>query len=307
MIRGPLLFGLGYSGIIATMPRSVLFIAGLGRSGSTVLARLLGEVPGVFNAGECVLYLFTPDMYERSIPCSCSLTAETCPFWGEIARSITDSERVAGREILRVRRMVPWGRDSDDVVDLRRRVAGIYATVAERSGAELIVDSSKHPAIPQMMSESEEVTTHVLHLVRDPRAVVASRLQPKSYLRAINPGLTAARWDGFNVASEALRGQAESYRRVRYEDFIDDPAATLRISLQDLMGPSPDLSFIQARNARVGPQHALAGNPDKLEGGVLEIRASSYALPGWLHWMTTAMTLPLITRYGYPLRPAESA
>jgi hypothetical protein len=289
--------------MIVTMPRSVLFIAGLGRSGSTLLARLLGGVPGVFNAGECVLYLFTPDMYERRIPCSCSLTAENCPFWGEIARTVTDSERIAGRQILRIRRMLPFGKDGNDPLQLRRRVAGIYADVAERSGAELIVDSSKHPSIAQMTSKAGDVRTHVLHLVRDPRAVVASRLQPKSYLRAINPGLTAARWDGFNVASEGLRGQADSYRRVRYEDFIAEPAETLKSSLQDLMELPADLSFLQGRTARLGPQHALAGNPDKLQGDVLEIRESSYALPTWLHWMTTAITLPLLRRYGYPLRP----
>lgn len=288
------------------MSRSVLYIAGLGRSGSTLLARLLGEVPGVFNAGECVLYLFTPDMHERNIPCSCSRIAETCPFWGEITRSVSDTERVMGRELIRVRRIVPWASSADDLAALRRRVASIYEDVAERSGAELIVDSSKHPAIPHMMSKSEDLKTHVVHLVRDPRAVVASRLKPKSYLRAINPGLTAARWDGFNLAAETLKRTATSYRRLRYEDFVDDPAAALRVSLEELLKEPPALDFIDGRTAHLGRQHALAGNPDKLDGGSLEIRESSYQLPRWVHWATTAITLPLLPRYGYSFGPASS-
>ena len=60
----------------------VLFIGGSGRSGSTVVERLLGALPGVCNVGEVVL------MWERGLlrgeRCGCGVPLPQCPFWCEV-------------------------------------------------------------------------------------------------------------------------------------------------------------------------------------------------------------------------------
>src|SRR5216683_3159286 len=62
----------------------VLYIAGTGRSGSTLLANTLGQVKGVFNAGE-IRYLWQRGMLENRL-CGCSRHFMDCPFWQEVVR-----------------------------------------------------------------------------------------------------------------------------------------------------------------------------------------------------------------------------
>src|SRR6266516_3342272 len=63
----------------ATTAQRVVYIAGLGRSGSTLLERLLGELPGVCAVGEVV------HMWRRSIVdderCGCGEPFARCGFW----------------------------------------------------------------------------------------------------------------------------------------------------------------------------------------------------------------------------------
>src|ERR1017187_271195 len=61
---------------------TVLYIAGTGRSGSTLLASVLGEVEGVFAAGE-VRYLWQRGLVEGRL-CGCGVPVRECPSWGAI-------------------------------------------------------------------------------------------------------------------------------------------------------------------------------------------------------------------------------
>src|ERR1700732_3473702 len=79
------------------MSTVVLYIAGTGRSGSTVLANILGEVEGVFAAGE-VRYLWQRGLKENRL-CGCGLTVRECPVWSKVlaqAGYLDDPRRVDG-------------------------------------------------------------------------------------------------------------------------------------------------------------------------------------------------------------------
>ena len=58
---------------------TVVYIAGSGRSGSTLLERMLGGLPGFVNAGEI------NDMFRRMARydelCGCGLAFSACDFW----------------------------------------------------------------------------------------------------------------------------------------------------------------------------------------------------------------------------------
>jgi len=62
----------------------VLIIVGSGRSGSTLIERALGEVPGVAPLGETV------HMWERGVRdselCGCGQPFGTCPFWQSVGQ-----------------------------------------------------------------------------------------------------------------------------------------------------------------------------------------------------------------------------
>src|SRR5450755_566845 len=64
----------------------VVYLGGLGRSGTTLLERLLGELPGVCSVGE-VVHLWQRGIAEAE-RCGCGEPLPGCPFWrkvGEIA------------------------------------------------------------------------------------------------------------------------------------------------------------------------------------------------------------------------------
>ena len=74
----------------------VIYIAGSGRSGSTMLERVLGEMPGFVNVGELI------DLFRRTAPrgerCGCGLAFADCPFWigvGERAFGGWDGDQLA--------------------------------------------------------------------------------------------------------------------------------------------------------------------------------------------------------------------
>src|SRR4029450_12109098 len=61
---------------------TVLYLGGLGRSGTTVLERVLGELPGVCSVGELV-HLWRRGVLDDET-CGCGSAFSACPFWSEV-------------------------------------------------------------------------------------------------------------------------------------------------------------------------------------------------------------------------------
>ena len=87
----------------------LLFIAGWGRSGSTLLDRILGQVPGVFSAGEL------RDIWRRGALedrlCGCGSPFRECAVWrkvGEVAFGGWDAIDLVEAQALRDRLDRPW-------------------------------------------------------------------------------------------------------------------------------------------------------------------------------------------------------
>ncbi len=291
-------------------PIKVLYVAGAGRSGSTLIARLLGELDGYVHIGEASRYLFHERMYTRMRVCGCGEEVDVCPFWGPHVPTIDPDVRRVATEAVRVRylalpaflRQRHLGRTEQDA--LRREMGAILRRVANDADARVLVDGSKNPANGFLLTSIPGVELHVLHLVRHPGGVVRSWSRPKGYLRHYSAPRVVSWWLAMNLFAERLGRRAVSYDRVRYEDAVADPAALLR-RLTTSLGvgtPSPqepDLSFLAGANASFGVQHALAGNPDKLQRGSTEISDRGWSLPTGRRLLVSALSAPLRWRYGY--------
>lgn len=86
------------------VPVTVAYIGGMGRSGSTLLARVLGQVPGVCQVGE-LCYLWKQSVLRDRL-CSCGRAFSACPFWrqvGEAAFGGWDAEQARHADALRRR------------------------------------------------------------------------------------------------------------------------------------------------------------------------------------------------------------
>ncbi len=299
------------------MTVKVLFIGGYGRSGSTLLDRVMGSHDGFFSAGE-IRHLFREGLVENR-RCGCGLPFSECPFWSEVVATAfgrLGASDVA--EIMAVKTHVDrffripqivtgkggarFRADLDAYVDI---LARLYAAIARVSGARVIVDSTKDVSHGYLLARVPGVDVRQVHLVRDARAVAWS-WQRKRY----NPGSggymdrypvirTAAEWSVINALTRALRSR-RPYRLVRYESFVVDPAATVAKVLELMDEPGPPA--LQGRAVDLGPSHTVAGNPMRFERGRIEVRADAgwrSAMPAPSRWVVTALSWPSLVRYGF--------
>src|SRR5258708_25740286 len=98
-------------------------MGGCGRSGTTLLARLLGEIPSFVSVGEAGTYFLGPgDPGATAIPCGCGAEMSECTFWDRVA--VDPHWRTLARPFIRARyfhRALWWQPEAHS--DLQRLLA----------------------------------------------------------------------------------------------------------------------------------------------------------------------------------------
>ncbi len=307
-------------------PVKVLYVAGLGRSGSTILANTLGQVEGFFSGGE-LNFIWKHTLIENRL-CGCGRPARECPFWGPVFEGEFGGQSEAlAREMMRLQysgartRHIPLmltegGRQKIEarLGEFLENTGRLYKAIQSVSGSRVIVDTSKEPAYGYALGMVPGVDLRVLHLVRDPRAAAYSwakkKRQPDSaereFMHRKTPTQSAVLWDAWNAAIEALwRRMPAGYLRLRYEDFIADPRRSFQEILKLTGEEDAELPLVGERDVKLGISHTVSGNPNRFDTGTVELRQDR----AWQEEMhsrdralVTALTLPLLTRYHYPVR-----
>jgi hypothetical protein len=305
----------------------VLYVGGLGRSGSTLIERLIGQLPGVCAVGELV------HLWQRGITdderCGCGEPFRQCPFWQLVGKAAfggwdeVDVSRVAAlRSQVDRNRFIPALARRNLRPETRRLLteytsyyARLYHAVVQVSGCDLVVDSSKHASLAFCLRWQPDVDLRVLHLVRDPRAVAYSWsrqvLRPdtdtQSYMTKYSPATAAKQWNVQNAAFHLLARSGVPTMRLRYEDFTAEPEPTLH-QIADFAGlPAQDsYPFLTAdgtpARAQLGCGHSVSGNPMRFTTGQVPIRADEQwrtRMPRAQQRAVTALTWPLMAGYGY--------
>ena|SRR5579863_6537839 len=277
-------------------PIQVLYIAGSGRSGSTLLARLLGEVEGIANVGQAAFHYFGKC---PPIPCGCGAQVQDCRFWQDIPANSGMQE--FGQEFFRKRHFARLALTNNccdaGAQELISSMSELYRSIAAKTGAWAIVDCSKNPARAYALSRAPGVRLSVIHLIRSPHGVVESWSRAKKYLSQVPAWRAALSWNFVNPFIELFTSSRLVGKwTIRYEDLIAAPKAFVATIASALLGRSADCSFLQGHRATVKVQHMLAANPDIFRGSDLVIEQR---LPSHTNFVASAMTFPLALRYGY--------
>ena len=281
----------------------VIYILGAGRSGSTLLSMLLGNQPGLFNAGE-IRYLLYENMRARDLPCSCGLRVEDCPFWGDVASNLQGSLINTVTETLRsrnaIRLFTKTGKNT--IRTLSNELQEVYDVIASKAGTHVIIDTSKHPLYAYCLKHAPGIELYIVHLVRDPRGMVSSWSRRKGYLETKPALRVAMTWNLLNGLGEMLFRNYPLYIRLRYEDFGREPLESLN-EIVKFCGLNIDLQNVLHGDGYfhlTKVQHILAGNPEKYSvGSVIRIRERAWNLPGLVSISTKLLTYILGKRYGY--------
>lgn len=308
----------------SAQPR-VLYVLGRGRSGSTIVAQALGALEGFFFAGE-VRMLWDPVLV-RGSPCACGAPVPECPVWGEVLARLTHVGREEAarcqREVVaeaRVPRLLRRGAAGrwPALHRYRQIMAQLYAAVAEVTGCGTVVDSSKRPSYALVVRDLPGTDPYFLHLLRDPRASARS-WRTRQYSGAAGTAVrrrgavdATLRWDLLNLGAEVVLRSVPPRRRTQlsYERFAAAPRATVDAVTALVGGPSAVGAFADERTVHLPASHALAGNPARQRTGAVTIREDGQ---WWREqrprdsWLASAVALPLLRRYRYPLRPTRGS
>jgi hypothetical protein len=303
----------------------VLYIGGAGRSGSTLLCRVIGSADDVFAGGE-LRYIWDRGLRDNQL-CSCGAPFRSCPFWSAVFQKAfggfdwldADSMLQAQKQVDRLRyipllthprlRTRAFGGRLDRYCEAMGR---LYDAITAVSGASLVVDSSLDPSYAFFLAASPAIELELVHLVRDSRAVAFSwrrhRTRPEihsrvEYVPRWSVPHASRNWLVANLLVAELSRRTPSVR-VRYEDYTCDPSA-VHDRLGELFGlPWPALARGAFELQAPTDEHLIAGNPMRFDKGPIRIRpddewarcsAPSSFVTATLH------TWPLLVHYGYPV------
>lgn len=303
----------------------VIYITGWGRSGTTILDRILGQIDGFTSVGE-IRYVWDRNIIDNHL-CGCGQPFQSCPEWTsvfdgafggfhnvdpyemiQLRDSLTRTRHLAGLALPGRVRDKMWMNARSYLETLSK----LYRSIKDHFGAEVIVDSSKFPTYAFTLEILEEIDLHVVHLVRDPRAVSFSwlrkKLQPdtgRDELMDIHgPVFSTLIWNAWNLSTEMMMARKQDrYTFLRYEDFVAHPRRAVQRILADAGMTGRTLPFVDDHTVRLDTNHTCAGNPNRFQNGDIKLRLDDE----WTSKMkpkdravVTAMAAPILHRYGYP-------
>ncbi len=302
----------------------VVYIAGVGRSGSTLLEMILGQIDGFVSVGE-LRYLWR--VLSENHKCGCGTPIRGCAFWNQVIEAAFGSwASFDPEEILTLRLSVDrlW-RNPQLAFPVLRSAAfrrrldaygdvldSLYRAITTVSGARYVIDSSKQPSHGYLLSTRDLLRVHFIHLIRDSRAVGHSwrrrRLRPEihweeRYMPVFNPAFMLLTWYIETTFNHYFLSRGRPPLLIRYEDFVTTPRPTITRILDHLgdvpLRPDP---FLSASCIRAVDNHTVSGNPFRFRRGAVDIRPDT----SWqtemspLHrYLLTFATFPFLKKYGY--------
>jgi hypothetical protein len=274
---------------------------------------MLGSIDGFVSTGE--LRNIWKDGFIENGACACGSPFRKCAWWSEIiALAFGGMENVDATGLHDLQMAAATPAEFARLVlaprsHLRTRwrvyldaLERLYRTLEKVSGA-VVVDSSKHPAHAVLASLISGLDLRVVHLTRDPRAIAYSRLRHRLYQR-YDPVRNALLWNALQVVVP-LTAPTPVFR-LRYEDLVADPRAwlgdILRFSGEG--GRTPPI-FGPDNSVALKVSHMPSGNPSRFRSGLVPLRLDDEwraKLPARARTRMSALTAPLLWKYGYPLR-----
>ncbi|HEY3645395.1 MAG TPA: hypothetical protein VGM16_08665 [Gammaproteobacteria bacterium] len=299
-------------------PIRVVYIAGDGRSGSTLLDRLIGAYSGVFSCGELGNLLQSTTASDQL--CACGSRARECGFWrtvltrwSESVPDFTEREyRSLQRRYERLRSLLrPFNARELTLEDPRfarytEYTLALFEAISDLSGATVIVDSSKSPARALALSRMPGLEVNMLHLVRDVRGVAYSlrKLSAKAGRGARIPHHRnlrfAGTWAVVNLFCEQVMPKIPGPNLfARYEDYTKDPDSMLT-AVANLIGRER-IAYTVGADYLLTQGHQVAGNDARMRP-VQQISTDET----WRNQFGFAMrkglyllVLPMMLRYRY--------
>lgn len=313
------------------LDQKVLYIGGFGRSGSTLVERILGQLPGFCSAGE-IVFLWQRGLIDGQL-CGCGTPVPECDFWTRVGKTAFGGwDQIDAHEMLALQTRVDRNRYIPSMVAPRLRPAvqadferytdvlsRLYRGIGEVAGARVVIDASKHASTAFLLRKVPNLDLRVVHLVRDSRGVAYSWTKEikkpevtsgdDAFMPQYSPSSSGRQWVAYNLLFDAL-GALDKTMILRYEALMAEPRAGLERILAHADEPvtRESFDFLGDGYVDLGCDHTVAGNPMRFHQGRLDLRldqAWTTKLPERDRKVVTAITWPLQLRYGYSKKDSK--
>ncbi len=280
---------------------NLLYVASIGRSGTTLFESMLGAHPALATCGE--VHLWPHEIRMGGVrPCGSGQYVQTCPFWQEMEARVQPLQQPAPqidyfRENHDGGRTLRWSRWQDFEpkplsTSVRAQVdqyaannetlfRHFRALVEARTGTrpEWIVDASKDPYRLLWLLRSGRFRIKVVHLVKHPCGFAYSVTKPwvrntswhshapRLYYTARQSGAWVVQNHLFDrIAEHHL--PADDYLLMQYETLATHPHTTFAEACAMIGIPYVPEAVTDFRD---GSQFTIAGNPMRYEERGIEL------------------------------------
>ena len=308
----------------------VINTTGFGRSGSTVLGNILGQIEGFVFVGE-LGNIWGHGLLENRY-CGCGKGMRDCEFWRAVLeKAFANKKNIDPEAMLRLRKNATASRHipamliqgwkqylANNLKEFYENVENLYLAIQSVTNCKVIIDTTKGPSHGYSVGLMPKIDLSLVHLVRDPRAVAYSwaRRKPESGQDGTKtmPQLGALksswRWFRRNLeASEVGRCFPEKYMTLRYEDFIANPKNAVLKILEMVKEEVDALPFVNDHEVELTSNHSIWGNPDRHKVGSVILRMDDEwhtKMKSSQRLLVTTLTWPLLHKFGYQGAPVPA-
>ena len=302
----------------------VLLIVGPGRSGSTLLERIIGNESRYFSVGE--VRFFWEYIHDEYRLCGCGSNISSCPFWKQVISEVDGDQDLDLYRLQHIssrinrtgflpRIMHFQGAYLSEINDLANAYQRMYSQIFRKVTDSIVVDSSKIGSYLYLLMKVPTIDLRVLHLVRDSRAVAYSwKFRRKNdpshhdhggFMRGRSLLRSSVAWLVTNHYLLKMKANLNHYALLKYEDFVSNPTALLNRALAEL-----DLPLI-TRNLdtpfQLAPTHSLGGNPLRYQDSFEIKEASNWQeqLNPLQKYLVGSITYPVMRKLAYKLTGIE--
>lgn len=304
----------------------VLSISGWGRSGSTILGSVLGNVENFFYGGE-IRNLWNRVLLENRI-CGEGVPIKESQLWGKIFdKAFGGFDKVDPKEMRALMMeytrnrhlalmMLPGSRRlfKEKLKPYIENLSKLFDSIQDVTSASVIVDSSKSAAYSYVLSLLDNVDLYTIHLVRDPRGVNYSHKKLKKhtdateekdaiYMKQFGSVQGSLVWDVRNIASEMLlKADKKKFMTMKYEDFVASPRYCVNEIIKLLGEEGAKTPFVGNNEVALGENYAVWGNPTRFKTGNVKLKLDEdwkTKLSGTDKLISTLLTWPLLIKYKY--------
>lgn len=206
----------------------LIYLLGTGRSGTTVMATVLGAHPKILAVGEMHQFL---DHIVEGKSCSCGANVNSCVFWSTVIGNLNEI-----RNNVKAVQSISNSKERHRNIPLLLRTKKKdheYLNVHNRilnesfnsTTKEYLLDSSKYIARYLLLRRSDKLDVKGVYVVRDVRGVINSF--KKNVQTSRSPISTMIYYCLVNMFGQLICWKDSNIIRIKYEDFVENSGPTL--------------------------------------------------------------------------------